>query len=323
MTDTACKGALGWSYVMSIFLGCVALRAAESPPTMIIVQPGYPGSTDLAGPFMKKLTDYLGDRAGLEGLDGVYHNKEKDALEAIATKKPGFGVVSLPFYLEYRKRFQMKAFLRVKPGDNFVVVVGEGTVEKPSELAGEVVTGGPLHEAAFLERIAFRGKAEVASWKQRPTTLGIRAARNLVRALERDRKPTSSAVVMTGREYRTLQELPYAKSLEKILESDYYPPAVVVAFHAWPAPAGEEASPAATEKKEEQDVDRVEEAPQTASRALADGAVESVVRAFSKLSEDPEGKEILEEMGAEGFEKIPADWLKDLERRYDVESEEK
>jgi hypothetical protein len=128
---------------------------------------------------------------------------------------------------------------------------------------------------------------------------------------------------MTGREYRSLQELPYAKSLEKILESDYYPPAVVVTFHAWPAPAGEGASSAAAEKKEEQDVGGDEEAPQAASRALPDGVVESVVRAFSRLAEDPTGKEILEEMGAEGFEKIPADWLKDLEGRYDVESEEK
>jgi len=51
--------------------------------------------------------------------------------------------------------------------------------------------------------------------------------------------------------------------------------------------------------------------------------VKRVARAFSGLGQDLKGKEILEAMGAEGFEEIRSGWLQELEGKYDARSEKK
>src|SRR5262249_49319532 len=132
--------------------------------------------------------------------------------------------VSLGFYLEHRKELGLRVLLQSKPKDNFLVVARTGELKDLSLLAHQPVAGGPLQEAPFLQKVVFQGKADVASWDQKPTLFVSRAIRDLV-----ERKKYS-AVVLTGRDYAVFKEL-YAKTLEKIAESDYYPPAFLVAFY--------------------------------------------------------------------------------------------
>ena len=133
-----------------------------------------------------------------------------------------------------------------------------------------------------------------------------------------DRKKYA-AVVLAGRDYRTLSQLYQTKTLEKVLESEYYPPAFLVAFGMKPrGPANKEpakAVPAPGKPSEENS-----EKP---SEELSGETAKKVERAFSGLAGDSKGKEILETMGAEGFEEIRSGWLKELEGRYDARSEEK
>src|SRR2546426_8188115 len=60
----------------------VHLKAAE-PARIIIIQPGYPGSTRDAEGFVSQLADYVGGKTGLQGISGEYHNEEKRALSAL------------------------------------------------------------------------------------------------------------------------------------------------------------------------------------------------------------------------------------------------
>ncbi len=283
--------------------------AVPSGPRMVIIQPGYPGSTRDAEGFVGRLSAYVAERAGLAGLSGEYHNEEKAALAAVGRLKPAFGVVSLGFYLEHRAALGLKPLLASKPRDNFVLVARSGELKDLSALKGQPVAGGPLYERPFLERIAFAGKADVAGWDAKPVLHASRALRDLV-----DRKKYA-AVVLTGRDYRTLSRLYQTKTLEKVLESEYYPPAFLVAFGTRPrGPAnGKPAKvvPAPGKPSEEN------------SEELSGETAKKVERTFSGLAGDPKGKEILETMGAEGFEEIRSGWSRELEGRYDARSEEK
>jgi hypothetical protein len=191
--------------IISVVAALLAVRAGHAagagPPRMVIVQPGYPGSTQDAEGFMASLTEHLAAKAGLQGLAGEYHNQPRSGLRAIERDRPAFGMVSLGFYLEHRKALGLRAFLRSKPPDRIVLVARGGDVKDPAALGGEPVAGGPLHEKPFLERIAFAGKADVASWEAKPTVQASRALRDLVQ------RKTYRAVVITGRDLEALGQL--------------------------------------------------------------------------------------------------------------------
>lgn len=294
------------TFCLSLFLATASGPSATPSmvPSMVIVQPGYPGSTRDAEGFMARLTGYLGGKTGLAGLQGAYYNDAKKALSAIAEKKPGFGIVSVGFYLENRRKLGLKPLARVKPGDNFVVVARAGELKDAAALSGKTVTGGPIQEKKYLERVVFHGKADVTSWDAKPSRSPASALRGLLK------KKRYAAVVLTGREYRGFQAVYPAKVMEKVLESDYYPPALLVAFHAAAksGPAG--SGPDRGDGKEVR-------CGAGSVRPLPGDVLGRVAGAFLKISSDPEGKAILETMGTEGFEKIPSGWLEKVERRYD------
>lgn len=304
--------------ILLLTLVCVVpVSARAEDPRLVVVQPGYPGSTSTAAGFLRKLTGYLEKKAGIKGLHGTYYNEAKPVLAALkgssGASSPGkaegkivWGVVSVGFYLEHRQAFGMKALLESRPKDNFVVVARSADVKSPLELKGEPVAGGPLHERLYLERIVFGKRSEkgaekgtekevkeaqrldIGSWRLTPTLRASRALRNLLR------RKKYRAVVLTGTDYRALSSLYPAKTLEKIAESAYYPPALVVAF----GKATEEALLSVEKTRE-------------------------VEGAFLGLSRDPEGRGILETMGADGFRAVQAGWLRELEGKFDAQSEEK
>jgi hypothetical protein len=286
----------------------------------MIIQPGYPGTAKDAQGYLETLSAHISEKAGVRGISGAYHNETAPALEAIARERPSFGVVSLGFYLAERGRLGLVPRLAARPKDRFIVVARGDDVKGTDALKGEPVAGGPLHEKEFLDRIVFP-KAGVSRWDAKPTLHASRALRDLV-ARKKHR-----AVVLTGRDHEALASLYPGKTLEKVAESDYYPPALVVSFD--PAKA------ARAEVKTEKEESSAGNGPggKTAKKSdssagsssgenarLDPGALERVVRTFSGLSGEPRGKEILDTMGIDGFEEISGKWLEELERSFDAAS---
>jgi hypothetical protein len=302
--------------------------AGEGPgsPRLFIIQPGYPGTAKDARAFLDTLSAHVAEKAKIPGLSGEYFNEAEPALKAVAAEPPAFGIVSLGFYLAERDRLGLSAHLAAVPKDRFVLVARGGDMKDASELKGQPVAGGPLHERRFLDRIVFPGKG-VLEWDVKPTLHASRALRDL------SGRKRYRAVVLTGRDHGALIALYPGKTLEKVAESDYYPPALVVTFD--PAKAGrseDENEKKGIEKKsvtsaggskEENGSGKRPEVGPRPGVGLDAGALERVVRTFSGLSGDPRGKEILGTMGTEGFEEISGkrrEELQELERRYDAAS---
>lgn len=299
-------------------------------PRFVIVQPGYPGTTRDAEAFVGKLAAHLALKASWPGLAGEYHNEPAPALEAIRRLQPAFGVVSLGFYLEHRRDLALTPLLESRPGEKLVLVSRSGELKDASSLQGQPVAGGPLHELKFLERIAFRGKSNVASWEAKPLLNSSRALRDLV-----ERKKYT-AVVLTERDYQALAPLYQTKTVEKALESEYYPAAVLVVFGVKPTGAVGSSSDVPSEKstvpgdglKKDEALHPKPEEAAGAGSARQDAAtpenvkrLDAIQRAFSELATDPEGKKLLETMGSEGFGALDARALKEVEGKYETREE--
>ncbi len=332
--------------------GDASASASIDSPNWVVVQPGYPGSTEEAAGFMETFSEFVGTAAELPRLRGSYYNVPKLAREAIRRGGPAFGIVSLGFYLERRRELGLTALLEAEPADRFFAVAPEGAVPKPAELAGAAVAGGPLYEPLFLERVAFAEKLPVAEWRGEPVLRTTRALRRLVRGRYR-------AVVLTGRELSALRGVYRGKKLENIAVSDYYPPALLVVFGTSARPPddenarksglGDEPEPASGETENRAGGGNVKSGGAAASGAsersttadpdgdggggtpaarssaerLSKEETERVRAAFAGMADDPRGRELLQKMGARGFRPVRAEWLKSTERTFDAYEKKK
>ncbi|MCZ6794123.1 MAG: hypothetical protein O7J95_10985 [Planctomycetota bacterium] len=293
---------------------------------MIVVQPGYPGSTRDAEGFMKRLCAYLyaeaGERDGegrpaalprvtgprVTGLSATYHNVPAEALAALEQLSFSCGIVSLGFYLEHREELGIRVLLEASPEGRFYLVASrKGDEDRGRSLVGQPVVGGPLYELEFLRRLAFRDVADVETWKAVPTLKISRGLRKMKRGEYR-------AAVLNSREYGTLEKLGRLKELDTVHRSDAFPVALFVTIAGFPATKtgttkpGAGSAPGRKRGPGRKDVDARKRALDRFASRLA-----LVVRDMSKNSV---GKEILETMGCDGFRTVRAKRLEELEKRY-------
>ncbi len=272
-------------------------RGDEDASGLAVIQPGRPGSPRAAEGFLLRLGNYLATSTNLPKPALSYQNDPAEALKELDKQLPAVGIVSLGFYLEYADRFGMRPLLEAYPLEKYVLVASEGTVKKAADLDGKVVMGGPFHEPKFVSRILFPPKAKATaalagwkgtgSWVPKPTT-------KVSSALYQLGKNRVQAVLLHGNQYESMKKLGRLKKVEKVIESEYYPPAVIVAFRG--------ALKSTEAVSEEQRL---------------------LMNAMEKISTVKEAREIVQQMGCQGFRKIRPGWMGEIEKKYLFERGEK
>ncbi|MEM7232100.1 MAG: PhnD/SsuA/transferrin family substrate-binding protein [Planctomycetota bacterium] len=260
-------------------------RVADGPH-IAVIQPGYPGSPKDAVSYLARLSKHLVAKTGVAGVSAEYFNLPAEAKKALARKRPTHGIVSLGFYLENREALGLVPLLEVLPESEYLLLAQDS---KGGDFAGKKVVGGPLYEQSFLAKVAFPKLKEVPAWEAVPTLRISRSLRKLSRG-------TYEAAVVTSREYRTLEKLGKLKGLKTVAKSEAFPTALFVAFDA--RDRGE----------------RAKVAKEGSSLALGKRLAEG----FRGMSQDSEGKKILETLGCEGSRPVRTRWIEELEKRYDA-----
>jgi hypothetical protein len=294
-----------------------ALRSAEE--RFVIVQPGYPGTTEEATTFVADLSKAIAAGGGPKDLGGVYYNSAPEALKAIAGRPPSFGIVSLGFYLEHRKDLRLQPILSSKPLERFYLVTKKGQPVAPKDLAGQVVEGTAFLEKDFVARVLFGpgaggeptgsdGKAgKDASAKEAKSdrktgkeasateakgagpggspladisTWKAEPTAGSTKPLRDVSKGKARAALVTGFEKRAMKDLTVGKELEVSYQTEEYPTALVVSF-------GE-----------------------------ASAAVQGSAKALEGLQGTAEGKDVVKMMGIEGFAPVDAKRLAVIEARW-------
>jgi DNA-binding NarL/FixJ family response regulator len=197
------------------------LPAAHGVERLVIVQPGYPGSTAEASSFISDLAAAISQAGGPE-LEGEYHNQTEDALKAIARDKPRVGIVSLGFYLAQREDLKLEPLLESRPPQRFYLAARKGEAVQPQDLAGKTVVGTPFQEPEFASRILFGG-ARVEQWKVEASASFSRAVREVARG-------KAAAVLLNERERQAMGELTAGKDLEVCWQSEELPAALAVSL---------------------------------------------------------------------------------------------
>jgi hypothetical protein len=267
-----------------------AAVAADATERLIVVQPGFPGSTEDGKPFMARLARYLGPRVGADRLEATYHNEPEKALADLRERPARMGIVSVGFYLEQRRTLGLEAVLELEPEGRYRLVVPADAATDLEALRGATVVGGPLYEKDFIGRVVFRGVAARDTWKLEPTL-------QISRALRQVRRGRYAAAVITEREFGALAPGGKLEAWRELARSDPFPAALLVVIRS-PSGSAESARPAAG-------------GPDTVD-------VELWKRGFAAMAEDKEGKEILDTMGCGGSRPVRVEWLKEVEKKFDA-----
>ncbi len=267
----------GFATCGAVLVLCGSLGAQSLD--FVIVQPGYPGSTDEASGFIGELSRALAGSGGPRGLKGRYHNQAAAAIESIETARPRVAIVSLGFYLGQRSRFRFEPLLESRPLERFYLAAKKGEGSKLDGLKGQSVAGTPLQEMDLVARILFgagsAAAADVKLWKVEPSAGSSKAIRDTARGKVK-------AVLLNEREHRVLGAYSAGRELEVIHTTEELPTALVVSL------GGEEEKPA---------------------RAFAE--------ALRRLPEGDEGRKLVATMGIEGFAPIDRERLAKLQERFD------
>ena len=142
-----------------------ALGSAHAgPKDFIIFTPGLGGDPDVAKPYIDKFAQFLeGAMAWPKGsTKGTFLTSRKEALGAIDSQKPGFGVMEASLYLEVRKAHKAEVLAQVDSADlnspRMHVVVKNPAYKTLADLGGKKLWTTLADSPKYLGSVVLDGK---------------------------------------------------------------------------------------------------------------------------------------------------------------------
>jgi hypothetical protein len=193
--------------------------AAPAATTLVVCAPGYPGNTQQAKATMDAFAAAVARAAGRKPGDiaAVYHETVNGGATRIGLNDAGLALVTLPFFLQERKRLALTPRLqvRVDPGgsESWGLVARKGQVRTPGDLDGCEILGSVGYSPPFV-----RGPV-LGGWGMLPVSARISYAPAAISALQRAATGEKVAVILDSAGLAALPSLPFASDLEVVMRS--------------------------------------------------------------------------------------------------------
>lgn len=212
-----------------LLLGVVlfSLPAMAASMDLLLLLPGFPGTSSQAQPYVDKMLRYLEVDLGLEpnSMSGVFvpdGEKVKSKLEQI---KPGVALVGPSVYAGNAKKMKMKVVAKVTANgrgeQRFHVVVKRNGIAKIGDLSG-AISGVVVHDEKYVYNVLLDGQVAKGKLTMKPNKRPLRALRELVNG-------KVAATIIDDDVKAHMAKLDFAQELEILYSSKPVPaPAVVV-----------------------------------------------------------------------------------------------
>jgi len=146
---------------------------------------------------------------------------------ALMAAKPDYAIVSLGFLLQNPEGLEpvVQPKMDGKTTETFRVLVRKGAFKTMDELKGKKISGTPLAEPAFVEKVVLAGKYPLSSFVAEKARGSIKALRDLTGS-------KIDAVLVTEQQFNASKSLDWARDLEVIFTSKALPIMPLVASKA-------------------------------------------------------------------------------------------
>ncbi len=204
----------------------LSVAAEEDSLDFVVIHPGQPGNPVSAQPVMAAFADYLQDRLADVAIAGRYYNRTEEALTALASEPPHWGIVSLGFFIEEGQSLALKPIASTRPDgeerERLYLLVAADSVDDWRQLEGSVA-GTMLFQHRAAARLLLETTPEELPFALEGTFHPLRALRQVLRG-------ELAGVVLDRPQFQALQDLPLFQQLKTIHMSAELPTAPVVWF---------------------------------------------------------------------------------------------
>jgi hypothetical protein len=226
---------------------------------------------------MARWADYLSAHLpGRPPITGFYLNSTDRARNVLSQIKPRFAVVTLPYYLEHRRRRNFQPQLISRPGgrveDQYRLLVAAANPATDWQALTGDVAGTLCHTADAVALLMFQQSAATLPFQCQPTDRLLRAARQVVRG-------ELNGLLATDEQFTSLLALPEGKQLRVLHASEPLPPPLVVTL------------------------------------GRPDGVQHAIIQILLGMKDDPTAKELLTELRTDGFGPIDLALIDALQQR--------
>ncbi len=213
-----------------VLLSATVALANGSPRPFLFLKTGEKFATqETAGPTVKGLTDYIGQKLAVS-FEPMVMNDPVKAAEFCRTKKPAAGIVTPGFYLQYGKTLGLEPVLETRregvAAERYVLVVRKTAGDDARALGGKTVATTLAAEQRYVIGVILQDKPgkEV---RLKPTT----DVEGAVFDMADGAKNASDAVLVEEAAWKLFEnDSELGPKLKVIYRSDELPRALVVLF---------------------------------------------------------------------------------------------
>ncbi len=192
-------------------------------PVIVVVAPGFPGTTAQAQPTMDLFAKALAAASGrpAASLATAYFEREAGGVAALARPAARYALVSLPYYLKHAESPVLTPRLLVDEGggttQTWSLAAARGRVHDAAGLAGWEITGTPGYAPGFV-------RMALGTWGSLPADTRVTPTTGILSALRRAAASDAKVAVLLDRtQTAALPTLPFASSLAIVATSPALP----------------------------------------------------------------------------------------------------
>lgn len=223
-TKAIALGAAG----IALAAALVAGSALAGERDMLMVLPGFPGTSAQAQPYIEKMLRHLEGRLGWPAgsMTGRYLPDGVQGAKELESAAPGLALVDPSVYAGRHAALGMKVIAKVEVGGRgeevYSVVVRKGGPASLGDLKGKAVAGAVVHDPKYVANVIMGGALAAGDLRCVPEKRPLKALRDVARG-------AVDAAVVDRSVIEHLAELDFAAELEVLHASKPVPaPAVVV-----------------------------------------------------------------------------------------------
>jgi len=218
--------------IIASLLAPLAVSAAPKPEMIVVCYPGGVVNAKDANEAMSSMLRVV-ERVGqwqANSFNSLFTAKSDECRKQMAEKKPKFAITSLGLYLELRDKHHLLPVVQPKikgqTSERYRVMVQKDKYKSLDELKGKTLGGTVLAEQAFIGKIVFAGKVDLASF------FVLKTSNQAIRALRALDKGELDAVILNEQQFSGLPSLHLQTPLDVVFTSEEVPLMGVVANSA-------------------------------------------------------------------------------------------
>ena len=215
--------------ILACWLMPIAAGAAVDAEMIVVCYPGGSVNVKEANGAMSSMLRVV-ERVGqwqANSFDSVFLSKSDDCKKQIAEKNPKFAIISLGLYLELRSQHNLLPIVQPKikgrTSERYRVMVQQDKYKSLDELKGKTLGGTVLEEPAFVGKIVFAGKYDIAGFFQ------LKSSSQAIRALRSLNAGELDAIILNEQQFNGLGALQMESPLAAVFTSEEIPLMGVVA----------------------------------------------------------------------------------------------